>query len=242
MPLKDLKGLELQVVKVERVVLFERGDVLGVDLAEHLLFDAASLQLAAGLTRRARGLDLADPCADRRRLEAGRVVAGLLDELPQELIAVCGVIDRVVARPATTQALDLTAQDAGAHRVEGRDPGPALADEARSPLSHLTRGLVREGDRQDRLRWDSVVQDEVGDPARDDPSLSGAWTRDDQERAVGVGDGGALLLVQASEEVLARGCRARCARPPPELLLFACFAHSDNDSSLSEATLQPRLL
>jgi hypothetical protein len=67
------------------------------------------------------------------------------------------------------------------------------------PLLHLPRRLVRERDGEDR-GGDDALGDEVRDPPGDHARLARPGGRDDQERAVDVGDGVALRVGQIVEK------------------------------------------
>ncbi len=58
----------------------------------------------------------------------------------------------------------------------------ALAEQGQRAFSHLARGLVREGDRQDAVGPHPVL-DQLRDAKGDDASLAGARAGQDQERA-----------------------------------------------------------
>src|SRR5262249_38236749 len=57
-----------------------------------------------------------------------------------------------------------------------------------------------EGEREDLLGARLALRDEMGDAPRDDGGLAGAGAGDDQEGSRLVGDGGALIVVQAIED------------------------------------------
>src|SRR6185295_15514767 len=98
------------------------------------------------------------------------------------------------------EAADLLAEHLRAERVEGADedalrPG---AGEVHHPLLHLRGGLVGEGDGEDGLGGDLLVQ-QVGDAVGDDAGLAGAGAREHQHRALRGGDGLALRGVEAAQ-------------------------------------------
>ena len=114
------------------------------------------------------------------------------------------VVDDEVALVA--EGLDVGAQDAdaqGMERAQGRAlgrfpvalPGLQVRQQLVDALLHLARGLVREGDGQDVLRRDALV-DEVRDAVGDDARLAGARPGQDQNRAVKGLSGLALLRIQ----------------------------------------------
>ena len=94
--------------------------------------------------------------------------------------------------------MDEPVQDAGAEGMEGaeRDLGGKLGgDHQVEPLAHLARRLVGEGDAEDLLRRDALL-DHVGDPAGDDLGLAGARTREHEHRTFDRGGGFLLARIQ----------------------------------------------
>ena len=93
-----------------------------------------------------------------------------------------------------------------AERMEraGHDVPPALADEADDPLAQLGGGPVREGDREDPPRGDVLDADQVGDPVGEHAGLARAGAGQDQQRAVGRGDGAGLLGVEGPDDLGSR--------------------------------------
>ena len=114
--------------------------------------------------------------------------------------AVVLVEDGEVAGP--TDQRGVLAQQARAEAVEGAHPhaggAPAL-EQLLGPLLHLGGGLVGEGDRQDLLRRDTALTDEVRDAAGQRAGLARPGTGDDQQRTIPVAGGFALLGVQLIE-------------------------------------------
>ncbi len=108
------------------------------------------MSLAASSASRSSFLWLRHPVQDGAGLEALGVEVEVLADQGHQPLLVGGVVDREVRLVA--ELVDLLAQDPHAGRVEGRDPhdpGP-LADQLLDALLHLGRGLVGEGDREDR--------------------------------------------------------------------------------------------
>ena len=66
-------------------------------------------------------------------------------------------------------------------------------------LGHLAGGLVGEGDGQDGVGRDAFLADQPGDAAGDDAGLARAGSGEDQQRAFGGLDGGALFGIQVGE-------------------------------------------
>ena len=74
-------------------------------------------------------------------------------------------------------------------------------EERGHPLPHLARGFVREGDRENAIRWGTVLTDQVGDPAREDAGLSRSSPSEDQEWPFEVANGLELFRVQPGQVV-----------------------------------------
>jgi hypothetical protein len=98
------------------------------------------------------------------------------------------------------------AEDPVAERVErgDLDVSVAVLHQRVDALFHLGRGLVGEGERQDLFGTRFLLGDEPGNAPRDDGGLAGAGAGNDQEGAGIVGNGLALLVVQAAEDALTR--------------------------------------
>ena len=105
---------------------------------------------------------------------------------------------------AETDELGVVAEDAGADRVEGAEPGHRLdagADELADALLHLAGGLVGEGHREDFAAPGLLGREDVGDAGGEDARLAGAGAGEDQHRALGREHGFGLLGVEAGEIV-----------------------------------------
>ena len=102
-----------------------------------------------------------------------------------------------------------------AERVERRDRRVRVAvrHELVDPGLHLVGGLVRERQREDLRRPRAAGGDQPRDPAGDDLRLARAGARDHEQRPVAVGDGLALLGVEAAEQRL----EPRLARVRPRV-------------------------
>ena len=130
----------------------------------------------------------------------------------------------------------LAPQDPRAGGVEREDPHPLgdpPADQALDPLGHLARGLVRERDREDRVRRDAVLADQVRDAVGERPRLARSRAGHDQHGALGVQDGLGLDRVQVLEQGGDGGhgsdsrCRARPAKAGTAKLRRTCEMADD---------------
>ena len=202
-----------QVVEVERVGLAQAALVVAERLGVGLLEGVA--RLLGGVLRVAQLVLLVrDPVEHRIGLVLLRVELEVAQHQRHQPLGVGRVVDREVGLEA--HPVDLLAEDPDAGGVEGRDPhdpGP-LADEGLDALLHLGRGLVGEGDRQDRARVRLALVDQPGDATRQDPGLARARAGDHEQRGTGVRHGGPLGLVEPVEErvvaVLEEGLVGRC--------------------------------
>ena len=204
--LEQVDGEHDQVVEVECVGLPQPLLVQlvrrRVGLLELVLHVAGGVVLVAQLV-----LVVGDPVQQRAGLEPLRVEVELLGDVGHQSLLVGRVVDRerrLVGDSPEVQRGDLLAQDADAGGVERRDPhdpGPP-ADQLLDPVLHLGRGLVGEGDGQDRSGVRLALADQPGDPTGQHPGLAGARARDDEQRAALVDDRGALGLVEPLEQLL----------------------------------------
>jgi len=177
-------------------------------------------------------LGVADLPRQGLRREALGVEVELLETALDEPAAVVLVMDR--ERALVADALGFAAQQARAHAVEGADPHGARdrSHEAADALLHLAGGLVGEGDGHHLVGPHAVNLDEVGHAVREHAGLARPGAGEDEQRALEVGDGGALLFVEAGEERVVRRSRTHSfagrAAPAPGLAagrLLAGGAH-----------------
>ncbi len=188
-------GVEQQVVEVHRVggleprlvarederrLLVHRRDGLG-----HELLGGHELVLRRG-DPVLHAVDRVDLLVDLERTH----------DLFEHALGVVLVVDREVAREA--EHLAVGPQHPHAHRVEREHPHRphARSAELAEPLAHLARGLVGEGDREDLVRADPEVADEVRDAEREHARLATAGARKHEQRAVGGHDSFALRGVE----------------------------------------------
>jgi hypothetical protein len=68
--------------------------------------------------------------------------------------------------------------------------------ESRETISHLSRGLIGEGDGDDLVRTRATRPEQVCDPVSENPGLSATSAGENQQRAITVFDGASLLGVQ----------------------------------------------
>ena len=111
---------------------------------------------------------------------------------------------------------------------------PEQGDEA---LSHLSGSLVGEGDGGDAVWGDADDAHEVRDAVRDDARLAAAGARDDEQRAVDRGDGVALVVVQAVEDLVGGALWGLlCLRETMVILIAILSAHAyETAASCSDA-------
>ena len=143
-------------------------------------------------------LGAGDGVADGDGADGGEADADVAHGLLDEAELVVGVVDGEFGLAA--QVVDIAPEDAEGLAVEGADvdPGRHAADQVDDALAHFVGGLVGEGDGEDVPGGDAGG-DEIGDAAGDDAGLAGAGAGEDEQGAVDVVDGGALLGVQTAE-------------------------------------------
>ena len=61
---------------------------------------------------------------------------------------------------------------------------------------HLAGGLVRKGDGENAIRGDAQLSEQVGDAVRQDARLTASGAGKDQNRAIGLPNGGRLHVVE----------------------------------------------
>ena len=198
--LEDLHREHEQVVEVDGVRGVQATLVELVHLRDRLVperRDARDVLLRRDeLVLRPRDLRVDPP-----RREALRVLPELLQARLDEAHLVLVVVDREARR--VPEPLGLPSEHPPARRVEREDPDRARgrAEHPLEPLAHLPRRLVREGDREDLIRADLQVFDEVCDPVGEHARLPRARPGDDEQRAFRVLDGLALGLIEITGSV-----------------------------------------
>ena len=123
-------------------------------------------------------------------------VSHVLEDLPDDASCIVLIVDRKVR--VISDAVDEPSKDPDAHRVERRDPDALRAepDEGIDTASHLSRGLVRERDREDVPGVHVALLHEIGDAVGDDSCLAASCSRKDQHGSFGLKAGLLLFLVQ----------------------------------------------
>ena len=105
------------------------------------------------------------------------------ERVPQRLMAVVGVVDRVVLLQPDQRGV--FPQQPGAEAVERADPDGRIAGEPLDAAAHFVGGLVREGQREDVLPGDALFQ-QPGDAMRDHAGLAAARAGQNQQGPVEV--------------------------------------------------------
>ncbi len=124
------------------------------------------------------------------------------DDLLEQPDLVVGAEDGEIR--AQPDQLGMAAQDLGADRMEGAEPGHALArrpGETGDALLHLARRLVGEGDRQDAGGPGAAGRDEMGDSRREHAGLAGPGPGEDQDGSFGGLDRLPLLRIEAGQVI-----------------------------------------
>ena len=97
----------------------------------------------------------------------------------------------------------LSAQESRAQRVKGGNPHLAAVDaqQGLDASAHFLGGLVRERDGEDSVGLGQTLADEIRNAVSDDASLPRTGAGENQQRTVGLEDGGLLLGVERGEEI-----------------------------------------
>ena len=181
--LEQVDGEHDQVVEVEGVGLAQAALVHRVRRRHRLLEPVAGvLGGVVGVAQLV--LVVADPVEDRAGLVALGVEVEVLEHQRHQPLGVSGVVDREAGLEA--ELVDLLAEDPHAGRVEGAHPHDpsAPADQRLDALLHLGRGLVGEGDRQDRARVGLALGDQPGDPPGQHAGLARARAGHHEQRRI----------------------------------------------------------
>ena len=133
---------------------------------------------------------------------------GILAELLEARLDDPHLVGLVIDREARLEPEPgcLGAQDPAAGRMEGEDPDRPRhpAEHVLEALAHLSRGLVRERDREDLVWLDAVRPDEMGDAMREHPRLPRACPGNDEQRPVEMQHRLALGGIEVGEKPLMR--------------------------------------
>jgi hypothetical protein len=202
--LQEPTGLEQQVVEVEQRAGLEARRVGGRDRVQRLRV----LPPLDRERRRGTVLPARDPGLDGRRAVALEREARLLEHGLHEPRLVLAVGDREVGIDADRDAV--ATQQPRAEAVERARPDPRAPGKPVEPALQHVRGLVGEGEREQRVPREAAG-DEPRGPAREHAGLPRARAGDDQERPARVRDRLALGRVQVLEEGLAEPGRGKFA-------------------------------
>ena len=199
---ENAQGEEEQVVEVHRVGGGQAALVVPVDGRDGQ--GEVPLRLGREVLRvDAVALGAADGRGHRPRLEVLVREAPLPEEVLHQALRVVRVEDGEVPRERPAEGLHVRAQEARADAVEGAHPQEGegvLLHEAADALLHLAGGLVREGHRQDVVRRNVLLGEEVRDAVGDDPRLARTRPGQDEHRGALVGDGFPLFGVEVVQE------------------------------------------
>ena len=191
--LEQAAGEEQQVVEVDCVVLTQKLVVAlpddGGDAVQLSLRARVQIRRSFELVLRA-GDDRGDGTGVEDALARVRVGHRLTEDGALVGLVVDG--ERTIDPDRRTLAAE-EASTKGVERPDGELGEALLPDETVEPLPHFPSRLVGEGDGQDRARRHREISDQIRDPVRQDPGLAGSGAGEDQQRAITVGHGGALL-------------------------------------------------
>ena len=193
--LHQLDGLQQQVVEIERVTLLQRVQVVPVDLRD--LFVArvpAPVEHFGALHQVLRVTDAGEGGA---RLHERVVDVQLLHRLLDDRQLIGGVVDHEVARQADGGCL--APEQPRRQRVERRDPHLRAVgtQQRRDARAHLFGGLVGERHGEDAIGRRQTRRHDVRDPVGDHTGLARSGARQNQDGAVGLQHGVALLGIES---------------------------------------------
>ena len=183
-----------QIGEVERATANARGLVFAIDRDHPVLNEVAGL----GQVMRTQSLVLLaiDEALDLTRRPASLVDLHLLEQPLDEPKLIVRVEDLELL--GQTRILPVRAQKAMSQTMEGTDPHAAdrSAEHLVESTAHLARGLVGEGDGQDRPGLDLLDLKQPGDAMNEHARLARSGTGKDQQMARIGGNGFALRRVE----------------------------------------------
>ena len=141
------------------------------------------------------------PVHDRANREPLRIKIKIVGHQLHQPLGVGIVVDR--ERSGDIEPADLRSQNANARGVKGGDPhqlGP-VAHQVHHPATHLGRGLVGEGNGENRAWVYPALAHQIADPAGQHPSLARTGAGHHKYRAALVQHRLPLRWVQALEEL-----------------------------------------
>ena len=208
---EQLDGLHQEIIEVHGIRVTKSTLILGIDLG-HLApigVEAAEHVVGICLRREELSLGLRDDRGDGASRQFLRVDIEIAHHKLDEAARIGGVVDREAG--FEPQPSGRCPQHPKACGVEGGDPHALgrRSHELGDSLTHLTRRLVGEGDRQDLERSGVAGRQQVSDPTREHPRLPRSCTSDDQEWSASVLDGTALGLREPFDEGIDGGSRSR---------------------------------
>ena len=125
--------------------------------------------------------------------------------------------------PGEAESFGLAPEDPRTCRMKRRDPQAlrVRANQLLYPLAKLSRGLVRERDRQDLGRPGKALAEQVRDPVREHAGLPGAGARQDEQGTFAVADRFELRRIEEFGQRIGHqrcdnpkdGTMRRCRRP-----------------------------
>ena len=200
---KQLHGLQQEIIEVERLVLVQ---LLLIELEAvrhlpHTEITAARLLLSELERTQAPVLRTRNHRQHHTLLKHLRVNAELLQHLLHQRPLIIRIIDGEIR--LVTETIDVAPKDANTHRVEGRYPDLTRLrpDQPVDTLPHLPRCLIRERNREDVPRRDPAVLDEIGHTMRQHTRLTRTRTRQHQQRPLRTAHRLTLLLIQNSLQI-----------------------------------------
>ena len=181
LPAEQLDGQYQKIIKIQRVVLLQPL-LVGIIASRILLFDPSGRIFLIFFRSDHLVFCRGNLTKNRLLLIDLRIQLQQADYLLHDLSAVIRVIDGEVILVA--DKIDVSPQNPAAGRMKGGNPDALGSGRHQliDALPHLSRRLVREGDRHDIPRTHLSLGNEVCDPTGQRPCFSGACARQNQKR------------------------------------------------------------
>ena len=198
--LENAQGFKQQVAEVAGVHHLQALLVFGIELAAQAIGERIGFAGRNPVWRQATIFPAVD--------QIGQLAGGpalLVDVVGgKQLLHQANLVVGIENGKARTQSrqFGVVPQDFYPDGMEGAEPGQALdhaADQRADAVFHFARRLVGEGDGE-KLAGPGLARGQnMGEPGGQHPGLAGASPRQNQQRAIGDLDGGALFGVKALE-------------------------------------------
>ena len=192
---KQLHRLHQKIVKIQCVIGDKLLFILRIYLSDPLFLETGGMRFLKTMCI----LQIIFRLRNRRHDGTLPELLGVDVHSPADLSDQCLLIIRIIDGKITvvSDLINMSSQDAHAHRVKGRNPDAlrAKADQLVHTLPHLACRLVGEGDRQYIPGIYAAFLHQVGYPVGNHSCFAASCPRKDQHRALRVKAGISLLFV-----------------------------------------------